>query len=69
MVNPKNSSPLHLAEQTLPRVRAEDGLVKVRLELVSLADSACRQDVEIHLPVDIASTLGEELHRAVLKLG
>jgi|HubBroStandDraft_6_1064221.scaffolds.fasta_scaffold1999115_1 hypothetical protein len=64
MSNPKAGSQYQLFQRTLPRVRAEEGRVIVRLELASRTDHTDRPDIELVLEAGIASTLGAELLRA-----
>ena len=53
-----------LHQDTLPRVRAEDGRVVVRLELSSTVDPTDRPDIELVFGADIAFDLAEEIRRA-----
>ena len=67
MVNPANAQRVELKQQTVPRVRAEAGRVLVTLELASVADVGCPQDIELVLTPKNAAVLGAELAIAMQK--
>ena len=67
MVNPANAQRVELKQQTVPRVRAEAGRVLVTLELASVADVGCPQDIELVLTPKNAAELGAELTIAIQK--
>jgi hypothetical protein len=69
MSDPIETAPFGLKTKTVPRVRAEAGHVIVRLEIVSLRDSADMRDFELVLVREYAAMLGFELVDAARKIG
>ena len=67
MVNPTNAQRVELKQQTVPKVRTEAGRVLIRLELASVADVGCPQDIELVLTPKNAAVLGAELAIAIQK--
>jgi hypothetical protein len=68
MVNPQAESPFYLRPQTTPRVRAEEGAVIARLELLSRDGKKPDLDIEIVLEASLAKQFGWTLVEAAKKL-
>jgi hypothetical protein len=69
MANPKVEPLFELRPRTIPKVRAKDGHVVIRLELKTLENPLDIRDIEITLSGRSARQLGSELIENAKKLG